>query len=313
MTSTPYDELPYESRPIEWTAPEHLAQVSAQHGGPVPRPHGYRVLELGCGDGTNLLTLARSRPHAQFVGVDYAASRIAAAEAARAAERLTNVQLVRSDFVGATERISGECDFIIAHGVFSWVADEQRDALLALAQRVLRADGLFYVNYNCLPGWSVRGLVRTFLLQQTSSITGLAHKAEHARTMAARMAEALSGGEHPYTTLLSNEFRFVCENPVSHTAHEYLAAHNRAFSRADFLHIVARAGFRHVADADADFPPGRLPKELPEWLDQLGVLEVTWDDTADLVCYRQLHSPILTLSEPARASCESQPSTESAV
>lgn len=291
--ATPYDELPYESRPIPWTAPEHLARVSREHGGPTPRAHGYCVLELGCGDGTNLLSLAASREHAEFVGVDYAESRLAVAEAARQAAGLTNVRFIHSDFVGAGAKLTGAFDFIIAHGVFSWVSDEQRDALLALARGVIRDDGLFYVNYNCLPGWSVRGLVRAFLLQQTAHLEGLREKAVHARALADRMANALNGGEHPYTQLLSNEFRFVCQNPVSHTAHEYLALHNRPYSRAEFAELVLKIGFRQIADADSEYPSGQLPEGLSAWLRAMHLPQEGWDDVSDLVCYRQLRGPVL--------------------
>ena len=71
MTASPnpYDELPYQSFPIEWTAPERLALASLLHGGPRPLLDGYRVLELGCGSGANLLALAYYRQHVTFLGV----------------------------------------------------------------------------------------------------------------------------------------------------------------------------------------------------------------------------------------------------
>lgn len=74
---TPYDELPYESHMIPWAAPERLAMTSVLACGPRPPLAGYRVLELGCGDGTNLVSLAAERRHALFVGLDGAGSQIA--------------------------------------------------------------------------------------------------------------------------------------------------------------------------------------------------------------------------------------------
>ena len=74
FSANPYDELPYKSFSIEWSAPERLALASLLHGGPRPPLEKYRVLELGCGNGANLLALAYYRRHAAFVGVDAALS-----------------------------------------------------------------------------------------------------------------------------------------------------------------------------------------------------------------------------------------------
>ena len=98
---TPYDELPYRSFPIEWTAPERLALTSLLHGGPRQRLEEYRVLELGCGDGTNLIPMAYYRRHATFVGIDSAYTQIAVANEKRSSLQVTNITFVSTDFESA--------------------------------------------------------------------------------------------------------------------------------------------------------------------------------------------------------------------
>lgn len=290
-----YDELPYDSFPIEWTEPERLALASLLHGGPRMRlDQPYRVLELGCGDGANLLPMAHFRPHSEFVGIDVACGRIAVAEENRAAHSIANVRFIATDFARASEALSGGFDYIICHGVFSWVADETRDTLLVLCSERLRPGGLLYLSYNAKPGWNVRGLVRDFLMTQTARIDGLRARAALARELSARMVESLQGSEHPYSRLLANEFGFVLENPLSHTAHEYLAEHNHAYSRREFLDLVGRNGFAYVADADYNYRSGRVPEGLFAQLAGLGIGADSTDDVADFLYYRQLHSPILT-------------------
>src|SRR5450631_3931583 len=137
-----YDELPYRCLPIEWTAPERLVLASLLHGGPRPPLNTYRVLELGCGNGANLLPLAHFRRHATFVGLDGAESQIRIAEARRSALKISNLEFVHADFLEADQMLSGEFDYILAHGVFSWVPDQVRDALLRLCARRLRPGGL---------------------------------------------------------------------------------------------------------------------------------------------------------------------------
>ena len=120
--ANPYDEVPYKSHPIEWTAPERLALASILHGGPRASLEDYRVLELGCGDGANLLPLANHRRHATFIGVDGALSQIEKANTRKSALELSNVEFIHADFVNASKQLTGQFDYIIAHGIFSWVA-----------------------------------------------------------------------------------------------------------------------------------------------------------------------------------------------
>ena len=100
-------------------------------------------------------------------------SQIDVADAHRLALGLPNVKFLHADFLTAARRLPGEFDYILAHGVLSWVPQEVHDALLELFARRLRPGGLLYVNYNTRPGWNVRGLVREFLLAQTTAETGL--------------------------------------------------------------------------------------------------------------------------------------------
>lgn len=289
----PYDELPYHSLPIEWTAPERLALASLLHGGPRPPLDRYRVLELGCGDGANLLPLAYYRGHARFVGVDRAAGAVTLAERRARELGLDNVEVVHTDFCDAAARLSGRFDFIVAHGVVSWVSDEVRDGLMALCAERLAPDGLFYFNYNARPGWNVRGMVRDFLRTQTAETRGLSRRAALAQELASRAA-ALTAGEHPYSRLIEREFRFVCESHPSYVAHEFLAADNRAYWRSEMLALARTHGFVYVADADFNHESGRVGEGLREQLAAAGLTGGSPEDTADVLSYRQLHSPIMT-------------------
>lgn len=295
LQRTPYDEYPYRSYPIEWSAPERLALTSLLHGGPrlsVEQP--YRVLEIGCGDGSNLVPMAAGRPHAAFVGLDNAAVPLAVARARAEASHARNVTFVLADILSASDVLEGEFDVILAHGVFSWVPPETSDALLALCASRLSTGGLVYLNYNARPGWNVRGLVRDYLLIATETAADLPTRTTRARELAAAMADRLDGGEHPYSQLMANEFRFVVSTDPSHTAHEYLAPDNHCYTRREFADLAAAFRLAYVADADFNRPSGRLPEQLPSILEALPIDERMHAATADLLCYRQLHSPILT-------------------
>jgi SAM-dependent methyltransferase len=297
MTSAcnPYDELPYRSCPIEWTAPERLATASLLHGGPRPPLDRYRVLELGCGNGANLLPLAYYRRHGSFVGVDGARSQIEAAKARQSALELKNLEFIHADFRTASQRVSGQFDYIIAHGVFSWVPQDARDALLEIIGQSLRPGGLIYINYNARPGWNVRGLVRDFLMAQTVEDSSLVARAERAVEVAARVVLALTGAEHHYSRLLADEFQFVCQGDVSWVGHEFLSEINQPYWRSEFMALARRHRLEYVADADFYSASGRIPEGLVPRLDFTQLAGPSIEDTVDLLCYRQLHSPILAL------------------
>jgi len=298
----PYDELPYRSLPIEWTAPERLSMAAMLHGGPRPKLDSFRALELGCANGANLLPQAFYRRCGTFVGIDAARSQIEVAESRRLLLNLSNIEFICADFITADECLEGEFDFIIGHGVFSWVPLQARDALLRLCSSRLRSGGLLYLNYNSNPGWRVRGMIREFLLAQTAGLATLARRAQAAQAVAARIVSAVQGNDHAYSMLIANEFKFICENDASYIAHEYLAPENHAYWRSEFVDLAQSHGLTFVADADFNYSTGRMPDGVAARLVEEKLTGRSVEDTVDLLCYRQLHSPILTKAPLVRSA-----------
>ncbi len=292
----PFDEFPYLAYPIEWTSPEHLALTSLVHGGPRLPLDRYRVLELGCANGANLLPLAWYRRHGEFTGIDASGRQIDTANACKARLGLTNVHFVEGDFRSALDLLDGQFDIIMAHGVFSWVPDDARDAMLELCARLLSPSGVLYLNYNAHPGWTVRGLVRDYLLQQTRHVASLAERAELCRQISARVISPLKEGEHAFTRLMTNEFRLVVNHHPAYIAHEYLSPVNRAYWRDEFFGILQKFGFSYIADADFNCISNRITEEIAELMKQAELEDEAAENAADLMCYRQMQSPLLTHS-----------------
>lgn len=308
MNQTPYDHLPYRCQPIEWTAPERLALASRLHGGPAPDLRQYRVLELGCGDGSNLLPMAYYRPQSEFYGIDSAATQIDLAQSRKTQLKQDNIRFFPLDFCQADDHLEGKFDFIIVHGVFSWVPDSVRDALFVLCQQRLTHNGLLYLNYNTKPGWNIRGMVRDYLLAHTGKTGTLQQRALQAQHTASKMAQLLSQPQaseaHPFSTLLANEFRFVCENHYSYVAHEFLAEHNKAYWRSEFMALAEHYGLYPIADADYNYPSGKVDAALPQQLLSQALTGPSLEDSVDLISYRQLHTPILSKQQAAHPSME---------
>jgi len=168
-----YAEVPYDSLPIPDTHPERLEALGYLFGLSAADPGACRVLELGCASGGNLIPLAFYFPRSRFLGVDLYANQIADGQALIDAVGLDNVTLRQGDILDLDPVALGQFDYVIVHGVYSWVPDAVRERILTLCAAVLAPEGIGYVSYNTLPGWRMRGMLRDVLgyaTRQASSV-----------------------------------------------------------------------------------------------------------------------------------------------
>jgi SAM-dependent methyltransferase len=159
VQDNPYDEVPYLTRPRLETHPDRLAAVGklfGMHAAPVAT---CRVLEIGCGDGGNLVPLAYYLPGSFAVGVDLAPGLIASAETMARDLQVSNIRLVAGDLRDIGPDF-GEFDFILAHGLYSWVPPDVRDGLLRVCAQRLTPQGIAFISYNAYPGRHMRQMLR---------------------------------------------------------------------------------------------------------------------------------------------------------
>lgn len=118
-------------------------------------PESCRLLEVGCASGHHLLPLAAAYPDSHFVGIDFSDTAIRTATRIAKEIGLKNITFEHADL---TEWDPGDkpYDYLIAHGMLSWIPDEAKTALLELSSRCLAPDGVACIGFNTLPGWSLR-------------------------------------------------------------------------------------------------------------------------------------------------------------
>src|SRR3954464_2642524 len=131
MAANVYDDVPYSNYPYAQTHPDRLATVALLHGLEPPDPFHARVLELGCGAGGNLLAMAAATPGLHAVGVDLAHGPIADGREAALETGLDNVELHQGDVRDLADGRLGTFDYVIAHGLYAWVAPPVREATMA--------------------------------------------------------------------------------------------------------------------------------------------------------------------------------------
>lgn len=302
MSDNPYDELPYESQPIPYTAPEQLSLVSQYHGGPAAPVAGCRYLEVGCGDGANLLPLAFYRGDCRFVGIDVAAGAIEEARSTAKRIGVDNLELHAIDLADARLALEGPFDYVVAHGVLSWVAPELRGALMQLFAALLAKGGVGYVSYNTMPAGAPRGLMRETLLRHTHGET-LRERIEAARALATRIGTQLSDFDDPYAQTMVREATRVVEASDAYLAHEILAPHNHAFWFRDFCALAERHGLAHVGDNWLYHPGQHPPADVWEAVSEITTDPYAQNELADLLHYRQLRCSLVRRADgPLTAS-----------
>lgn len=121
---------------------------------PPERHAGFAWCELGCGRGVTATILAATHLRGTFHGVDMMPGHIA--DARRLAERagIANLTLHACDFAAAAAFDLPRFDYIVAHGVYSWIDPQGRESLRHFVDRHLAPGGLVYISYNAMPGWA---------------------------------------------------------------------------------------------------------------------------------------------------------------
>lgn len=255
-----YDAIPYPSFALPQTHPDRLATLGTLFGmAPAPIDR-CRVLELGCGDGANLIPMALGLPGSAFVGIDLAARPIARAEAMAAALGLRNVALHHRDIQDISGDI-GAFDYIIAHGLYSWVPPPVRETILAICAANLRPDGIAYVSYNTYPGGRLREITREMMTFHTRGVTDPWEKIARAREIVRSVAGAQSG-EDAYAAVQRAQDARISGLADASILHDYLADVNAPVYFHQFMRQAAGYGLQYLAEADF-FEMRAHPPPLP--------------------------------------------------
>jgi methyltransferase-like protein/ubiquinone/menaquinone biosynthesis C-methylase UbiE len=264
MPSASYDSVVYDASAHTHTHPTRLATMAYLMGLEPPSLYNARVLELGCATGNNLLPMAEGYPDATFVGIDYSVKQIETGRARIAASGLKNLELEHRSISDITDA-DGKFDYIIAHGVYSWIPKGMQDALLRVCSRNLADNGVAYISYNTLPGWSLTGLVRDVMLFHTRNLPE-AEKTPHARAILEFLSK-YSPADTPYGQLLRDTSSRLSKIQDYYLAHEYLEADNEAIHFHTFVDRIRKHDLEYLSDVEIG---STLPNLLPP--DVLGIL-----------------------------------------
>jgi len=176
-------------RPIRETHPNRLLAVAQLHGVAPPNRETISLLEIGCGDGENLVPMAASYPRGRFVGIDLSARRLADARALAGGAGTSNATFLEAD-VRAIPSQDRRYDVVVAHGFYSRVPPEVRDGMLRTIALHLAPGGVAYVDYDLLPGGWIGRIGRDAMQFHVRATADPAERVARARAFIALLAGA---------------------------------------------------------------------------------------------------------------------------
>ncbi len=248
MQASSYDRVPYPTYPRSQTHADCLATVATLFGmrpAPVAR---CRVLELGCGDGGNLLPMAYALPASEFTGIDLAREAVEEARRMPQALPLHNVRLIAGDLREIGPGF-GEFDYIIAHGLYSWIPEDAREHLLWICRECLAPQGVAFVSYNCYPGGHLRQMLRDMLRYHVRDISEPRLAMAEARRYLRFYLEARMLGPE-WQALADREAKAMLERDDAALYHDDLAAINQPVWFHEFAAHAARYNLQYLGEAE---------------------------------------------------------------
>ncbi len=247
-TAAKYDALPYVSKPFTKTHPARIAAIAQIFGLEAPPVATARVLELGSAAGGNIIPHAMRYPEARFLGIDVGRKQVAEGQARVARLGLTNIE-IREQSITEIGEADGKFDYIICHGVFSWVPGPVREAIFRIARENLTPNGIAHVSYNVLPGWRMHQPLRDAFRMLIPSQQSEMAQVDMARELLGFMAE-LAPESGPYGEILRVAPGRLVNEPADYIYHEYLEQTNQPCTFAQFAAMARRHGMEFLAECD---------------------------------------------------------------
>jgi methyltransferase-like protein/2-polyprenyl-3-methyl-5-hydroxy-6-metoxy-1,4-benzoquinol methylase len=291
-TQASYDELPYTKKAFPQTHPDRLATLAWLFGVDAPPIEACRVLELGCASGDNLIPMALSLPDARFLGIDFSQRQIDDGRKLAAALALPNVELRRAD-IAEVDAGWGAFDYIVCHGIYSWVPERIREKALAICSANLAANGVAFVSYNTYPGWHIRGMIRDMLLYHGAAAANAQAKVREARAFLAFLAQA-TPATTAYGRVVQQELESLANREDAYLYHEYFEENNAPFHFHEFVAAAARHGLQYLAEADyRSMLPESFPPPIAESLRRIGTDAIRLEQYIDFVRGRRFRQTLL--------------------
>lgn len=255
-----FDELPNTCNPMSYAQPDRLATLATLFGMSPPALSTCRVLELGCCDASNIISTAYSLPEATITGIDASEEKIKAGQEAISALKLTNITLQHTDILDINLE-SGQFDYIIAHGIFSWVSPQVQDKIFSICEHNLAPNGVAYIGFNTKPGWNVNNTIRDMMSYISVTVDDPAVKINQRKAVLKFLLDATKETNTPYEKLVGEAVNDLVKLPEKFVCTELVEEANEPLYFNEFMQRAKSNNLIYLGDA---FLHTMLPESFPE-------------------------------------------------
>ena len=299
----PYDRVPYPDLVHASTHPDRLAVIGALFGltpAPVRR---CRVLEIGCGSGLNVIAMAEGLPGSRFVGIDASPRHVARASSVIERLGLQNVEVLQRD-LRSFDPHATPYDYVVAHGIYSWIDDPGRRALLRLVRAALADQGIAFVSYNTYPGWFMLRAIREMMLYHGRRESDPLQRVARASELVQCLVESLDVRSSPYAAYLAgyqrameNRESLVEAERIASILHDELSPVNEPVFFHQFAAEAADAGLQYMAEADLrGSTPADVTPDVQRRVRALATDLISLEQYMDFVVNRAFRQTLLCLA-----------------
>ncbi|MBN2007540.1 MAG: class I SAM-dependent methyltransferase [Anaerolineae bacterium] len=258
------------------------------------------MLELGCASGANILPMAQGLPGSEFVGIDLSEHQVEEGQKTIRELGFKNITLRQANILDIDESF-GKFDYIIAHGVYSWVPPEVRGKILEICNRNMTPDGVAYVSYNTYPGWNMIKSLREMMLYHTRGIEEPRQRAAEAIAFLEFLTKSVSGNNTPHGNFLNTYIKFYkAEIRHTHLGNEAILTHDELSEINDpvyfhqFIEHAEQYGLQYVADANFQtMLANNLPQNTAASLQQMVHSTIELEQYLDFLRNRTFRQTLL--------------------
>jgi trans-aconitate methyltransferase len=282
---------PYKTFARKETHPARIGALARLYGINAAPADRCALFEIGCGDGGNIIPLAAQYPQSSFLGIDLDDGLIEQGRAEIANLGLTNIELIVGN-IAQYKPSSASYDYVICHGVYSWVSPDLQREILNRSVAALAAHGVFFVSYNTLPGWRQRGALRDILRVGASFVENEDDvvRLENAMAFLALIVEQ-SSSITPYVREAAERLK---SSEPSYLVQEFLGEHNSAQMFTDFMRDARGAGLQFISESRVVMMSSEdLSPQLNEVLTALDDNIVAREQVIDIVRNRMFRETLL--------------------
>lgn len=294
---TAYDKVPYQTSSFPETHPDHLATLAKLFGVNPTDIRKARVLELGCARGENLIPLALALPESHFIGIDLSSAQIADGNSTVTALGLKNIELKHMNILDIGPNF-GTFDYIITHGIFSWVPKAVQEKILEVSCVNLAPNGIAYLSYNTYPGWHMRGVIRDIMLYHAKQFSNPNQYVAQGRAFLKFAAESLKNYTTPYSQMIQHELSLVNEKPDWYLFHDHLEEVNEPVYFHQLAESALKFGLQYLSDTPfSSMLLDGYPKEVKEVLQRIAPDLIRMEQYKDFLLNRHFRRSLFCRKE----------------